>query len=151
MPDDPRPTEALTLRSVFEFAGLDPVVVPVIPPAQQLAEKVHTYTRHYGETSSRAKDLYDMLILADGIALPSADGLADACRETFELRRAPWPPQLHPPPASWAGAWQGFVATYGPRWVGLHHAFAALEHFWRPVLDLPAEHTRWSAERWRWE
>lgn len=151
VPGDPRPTEPLTLRSMFEFAGLDPVVVPAISPGQQLAEKLHACTRHYGETSSRAKDLCDMLILADGIALPTADGLADVCRESFELGQTPWPPDIRPPPVSWAGAWQGFVATYGPRWAGLDDAFAALEHFWRPVLDLPPKRAWWKAERWRWE
>jgi hypothetical protein len=44
----------------------------MVTPAQQLAEKLHAYTRWYSdEPSSRAKDLFDMLVIADQVQLPT--------------------------------------------------------------------------------
>lgn len=124
LPGDARPVERVALRNLFEFAGLDTVVVPMIPAAQQLAEKLHAYTRDYGEASSRAKDLHDLLVVALELPLPDLGRLAAVAQETFLLRRAPWPPQLLPPPAEWTGAWAGFVATFTLPWKTLDGAFA---------------------------
>lgn len=148
MPDDPRPAEAIVLPNVFEFAGFKPVVVPIVPPAQHLAEKLHAYVRTYGEANSRAKDLYDMLAIVGTLPLPSAVDLMAACRQTFELRATEWPPPLSQPPSAWAGAWQGFVDTYGIRWRSLDDAFTALEAFWAPVFDW--RDGQWNATRWAW-
>jgi hypothetical protein len=97
--------------NVFEFAGFEPVVVPIAPPAQHLAEKLHAYARNYGEPSSRAKDLYDMLAIADTLPLPPARELAEACRQTFALRATEWPPPLPPPPTAWAAPGRGLSTT----------------------------------------
>jgi hypothetical protein len=61
-------------------------VVPVIPVAQQLAEKVHAYLRSYGNGSSRPRDLYDMLVIAEQLPVPRALTLVETCRETFAIR-----------------------------------------------------------------
>lgn len=151
VPGDSRRIEPLVLRSLFAFAGLDPVVVPAIPVAQQLAEKLHAYTRDYGQVSSRAKDLYDMLVLASRVAVPPADPLAHSCRETFELRATPWPPELQPPPDQWTGFWKGHPVAHAPRWGTLADAYVALEAFWRPVLEQTSAHLHWDATGWCWE
>ena len=150
LPGDTRPVEQLALRNLFEFAGFDPVVVPVIPSAQQLAEKLHAYTRDYGEASSRAKDLHDMLAVPLELPLPALGEVAAVAQETFQLRRTVWPPQLLPPPATWAGAWAGFVATFTLSWESLQEAFAALEAFWGPVLAGGEPERRWDGQQWRW-
>ncbi len=41
VPNDPRPIERLKLRELLDFAGIEAPEVPAIPPAQQLAEKLH--------------------------------------------------------------------------------------------------------------
>lgn len=149
MPDDPRPAETIVLPNLFEFAGFEPVVVPIVPPAQHLAEKLHAYVRNYGAANSRAKDLYDMLAIADTVPLPSADEVAAVCRQTFALRHTVWPPPLPRPPEEWAGAWQGFVETYGIRWLRLDDAFfTGLEAFWTPVFE--GREGTWDARRWAW-
>ncbi|HWB34571.1 MAG TPA: nucleotidyl transferase AbiEii/AbiGii toxin family protein, partial [Rugosimonospora sp.] len=140
----------LALRNLFEFAGFDAVVVPVIPATQQLAEKLHAYTRDYGEASSRAKDLHDMLAVALELPLPPVGALAAVAQETFQLRRTAWPPQILPPPESWVDAWAGFIATFTLPWETLDEAFAALEAFWGPVLTGSERERRWDAEQWRW-
>ena len=150
LPDDTRPVEQVALRNLFEFAGFDAVVVPAIPAAQQLAEKLHAYTRDYGEASSRAKDLHDMLVIALELPLPDLDTLSAVAQETFRLRRTEWPPQLLPPPVDWTPAWAGFVATATLPWKALDQAFVALEAFWRPVWTSDGGDDRWDGETWRW-
>jgi len=124
---DPRPVEALRLRNHFEFAGLPDVVVPAISSGQQLAEKLHAYTRDYatGE-NTRAKDLYDMLIIAAQLRVPPLAELAGACQTTFALRHTQWPPSLNPPPPAWARPWGGFVRDYHIPFASLADAYAAL-------------------------
>lgn len=149
MADDPRPAEVITLPNVFEFAGFEPVVVPIVPPAQHLAEKLHAYTRRFeSEVNSRAKDLYDMLVIADTLPLPTTGELAATCRQTFEMRHTAWPPELAGPPEEWVGAWGGFVETYGIGWRALDDAFEALRAFWSPVFEEGVRH--WDPGRWSW-
>jgi hypothetical protein len=119
-----------------------------VPPGQHLAEKLHAYVRDYGGISSRAKDLYDMLAIADGLPLPSAAELAEACRQTYALRHSVWPPELPPPPEEWEGAWRGFVDAYAIRWRSLDDAYEALEAFWSPVFE--GRPARWDATEWSW-
>jgi hypothetical protein len=148
LPGDDRPTDTVALRNLFDFAGLEVVAVPMIPVAQQLAEKLHAYTRDYGGASSRAKDLYDMLVIALEIPLPDAHGFRSVARETFALRRTAWPPPLPPPPPEWAGAWEGFRATAQLPWADLNAAYAALAAFWEPLFtDTAGE---WDPNPWRW-
>ena len=93
-----------------------------IPPEVQVAEKVHAYTRRYGDDrpSSRAKDLVD-LALVPALEKPEAAALRDAIRRpspgdppTLDLRRCPcrhpnghhssdgWRPKLrHTRPTRW--------------------------------------------------
>jgi Nucleotidyl transferase AbiEii toxin, Type IV TA system len=148
--DDPRPTDEVTLRNLLDFIGAPAVVVPAIRTEQQLAEKLRAYSRDYGmHENGRAKDLFDMLVIAQELPLPSKPVLAAACRQTFELRSTRWPPALRPPSDSWAGAWEGFVADYGISFATLERAFGSLSGFWRPVFSDQTEQT-WDAARWTW-
>ncbi len=149
---DPRPVERVALSNLMAFAGQAAPQVPMVPIGQHLAEKLHAYCRDYsGRPSSRARDLFDMLRIAQRITLPSACELASACRDTFELRETTWPPPpaLPSAPADWAGAWSGFVADHGIPWTTLAQADDALRRLWGPVLSDPGA-TEWSAEPWEW-
>lgn len=156
VPNDPRPTTTARLHNAFDFAELPDVTVPVIPIAQQLAEKLHAYTRLYGlEQSDRARDLYDMLTLAQTVELPSAGEVVSACKQTFELRATTWPPAIKPPPSSWEPAWSGstgFVAVYDAPWVTLDRAYEALTGFFGPLAagSTSADAT-WDAQVWEWK
>lgn len=70
--EDQRPIELVTLRrNPFEFIGEPVLTIPMVTPAQQLAEKLHAYTRIYRtNAAARAKDLFDMLVIAEQISLP---------------------------------------------------------------------------------
>jgi Nucleotidyl transferase AbiEii toxin, Type IV TA system len=49
---------------LLDFAGIEPAVVRAITAQQHLAEKIHAYTRRYGNReSTRVKDLVDMALL----------------------------------------------------------------------------------------
>ncbi|MDQ1292914.1 MAG: hypothetical protein QG608_795 [Actinomycetota bacterium] len=149
--DDPRPVEVLALRNLFDFADLPEVIVPAIRPEQQLAEKLHAYTRDYGhQENSRAKDLYDMLLIAEQLALPCAGILREACRTTFSMRQTSWPPALSDPPSSWNSAWRGFVAGYGAPFPELTEAYHALRGFWDPLLHQIQPTWIWNAGAWKW-
>lgn len=157
LPADDRPLDAITLPNQCDFAGLPDVVVPTIRIEQQLAEKLHAYTRNYGpQGNSRAKDLYDMLTIATVLPIPDLHIVRQACQLVFTLRDTTWPPELAPPPATWAGAWRGFVADYQIGYADLEDADHALRGFWAPVV---AEQTNiqvqdpahWDATRWSWQ
>ncbi len=150
-PDDPRPVEILHLRNHFVFAGLSTVVVPAISTAQQLAEKLHAYTRDYGASeNTRAKDLYDMLIIAADLPVPPLTELGEACAATFTLRATRWPPILTAPPGSWARPWAGFVRDYGIGFTDLSDACTALAAFWSPVLTAVRSSRHWQPNTWTW-
>lgn len=146
--------DRVQLRNLFDFTDLSPVVVPAVRPEQQLAEKLHAYTRDYGDRdNSRAKDLYDLLAIAQHLTLPPLGQLQEACRVTFALRATAWPPVLAPPPGHWSSAWQGFVRDYGIAFSSLDDAYAALGSFWTPILAATSEdhsNPNWDADTWSW-
>lgn len=79
-----------------------PLQVPMITPDHQFADKRYADTRRYsGEPSSRARDLSDMLVIAEQIALPDGATVTAAAPEIFRLRSGPRPPRLHEPPGDW--------------------------------------------------
>jgi hypothetical protein len=148
---DPRPIEPITLRNHLAFAGIEAPIVPVVKIEQHLAEKLHAYSRSYNDhQSSRVKDLFDMLVIAERLPLPSSEVLVAAAKETFGLRETVWPPPLQPPPVGWKAPWAAFHAEHGLRWTTLEDAFAALEMFWRPILE-SVPRASWSPSAWRWE
>jgi Nucleotidyl transferase AbiEii toxin, Type IV TA system len=100
---DPRigtPVE-IEVPSLLEFAGVPAIFVKAIRAEQQLAEKVHAYTKPYGSyRSSRVKDLVDMaLLLRDGVdasELRKSLQIVFTTRATHEI-----PAMLPPPPEDW--------------------------------------------------
>lgn len=155
VPADPRPLDHVELRNLFDFTDLPPVVVPAVRVEQQLAEKIHAYTRDYGDQdNSRAKDLFDMIALAQHLRLPNLAELHQACRKTFALRNTTWPPTLQPPPALWDEPWQGFVRDYAMPYTSLESAYTALNRFWAPLLDTHPQQddqSQWDPNIWTWQ
>jgi hypothetical protein len=67
----PPDLERITL-GMLQFAGLQAVAVPVVPVEEQVAEKVHAYTRVYRRGgSTRVKDLIDLVMIAGRNSLAS--------------------------------------------------------------------------------
>lgn len=96
--------EKLHGPDLLAFADIAPLEVPSLPLELQIAEKVHAYTRGYGQSSmasTRVKDLVDLALIASASPL-NADRLSRALRETFGRRdRHELPGALPRPPADW--------------------------------------------------
>ncbi len=152
--EDPRPVEIIEVkRNPFAFVGKDPLRLPMISPSQQLAEKLHAYSRRYAAgASSRPRDLFDMLVIAQEIALPNSGEVATACRQTFAMRQTPWPPEFNPPPEEWESPWLGFITDYPLSWRTAANGYEALTEFWLPILKdvLPGSST-WHPNEWKWK
>lgn len=144
------PADKLHGFDLLEFAGLGPVEVPVIPVARHVAEKVHAYTRTYGgdRSSTRVKDLVDILLIALSCPVGSAD-VREALEATFEERSShPLPDRLPPPPKEWARPYGGLAKDLDiPPALDEGHAVAA--RFVDSVLQ--GERVgRWDPGRARW-
>jgi predicted nucleotidyltransferase component of viral defense system len=134
---------------LLEFAGIAPVDVPVIALEQQVAEKLHAYTRRYrGLPSSRARDLVD-LVLIKKLAGLDGERLRDALHGTFEGRRQQaMPGSLPPPPAEWSVAYRKLAIEVGldpDLAAGYREAAALLD----PVLA-GVDSGRWDAMKGCW-
>ena len=94
--DDPiiEPLDCLTFQPTLSFAGISPTKVSAYSKEQQIAEKLHALTRQYASgTSSRMKDLVDILLLFDHETIDEQQ-LIKAIQLTFETRGT------HPVPES---------------------------------------------------
>src|SRR4051812_45248344 len=70
------------------FADLTPIHVPTLPLSLHIAEKVHAYTRLYGEQqhpSTRVKDLVDLVLLQTMSSFRAGEVRA-ALSQTFSVR-----------------------------------------------------------------
>lgn len=138
---------------LLAFAGIDPVVVPVLPLEFGIAEKVHAYTRPYGDrmlASTRVKDLVDLVLIAGEAAL-DARRLREALRATFDNRAThPLPARLPRPAADWRVAYGRMCRDIGldPD-LGVGHGLAA--SVVDPLLAGEIAAGRWdpAARTWR--
>jgi predicted nucleotidyltransferase component of viral defense system len=133
------------------FAGIEPLALPAIPIPQHLAEKVHAYTRTYGEPkrpSTRPKDLVDILLIESSATI-TAEDLRDALQSTFaERARQPLPSSLPPPPTTWADPYRRLATTVEVE-SDLSTAFARAAAFLDPVLASHA-HGQWNTQCGEW-
>jgi predicted nucleotidyltransferase component of viral defense system len=108
------PPEHVRGSDLLAFADIEPVEVPVVSLEQQVAEKVHAWTRSYGgHPSSRVKDLVDLVLIQRSTALDRRR-LRSALVGTFEgRRRQPLPARLPAPPAEWAVPYRKLATEVG--------------------------------------
>lgn len=153
VPSDPRPVENVQVaRDPFAFADIEPPTVPMLPVAQQLAEKLHACVREYADgASSRSKDAFDTVFIAASVPLPDAATLTEAVRATFSFRRTPIPPAPPPMPPAWRDGVAGFLADYplGEMAPDADKLAERFNSFWSPLLAGKAV-GRWVPERWAW-
>ncbi len=143
--------DVVVTSDFLSFAGIDPVRIPALPLAQHVAEKVHAYTRRYGELqreSTRPKDLVDILLIARTEALDAAS-VRSALEATFQQRgQQALPTSLPPPPAAWAGPFARLASQVDLQ-PELGAAFVAAAGFLDPILAGLAEGT-WSPGQRTW-
>jgi hypothetical protein len=93
---------------LLSFADIAPAEVPALPIERHIAEKVHAYTRTYegGRSSSRVKDLVDLVMMESFFSL-QAGRLRRALEVTFSARNThPLPAQLPPPQRDWGASYR---------------------------------------------
>ncbi len=75
-------TERLPLPNVLGFAGTPPRDIEAVDRRQHFAEKIHAFTRDYGDRpNTRVKDLVDLVLLIES-GLPPDATTANARRRT---------------------------------------------------------------------
>jgi hypothetical protein len=96
------PIDQLEGPALLDFAGIQPTIVPCYPVTQQIAEKVHAYTRpHTTGESSRVKDFIDIILMAE-LGKIDSDRLYCAIHATFDSRKThPLPREIPDPPIEW--------------------------------------------------
>lgn len=128
--------DIITTSDLLAFAEIEPVEIPAVPVAQHIAEKVHAYTRLYGESqrpSTRPKDLVDILLIAGAESI-DADSLRTALDRTFRTRaRQPLPEALPKPPVDWRGPFARLTSEVEIQ-TDLDAAFEEAAAFLNPVL-----------------
>jgi Nucleotidyl transferase AbiEii toxin, Type IV TA system len=142
--------EPIRAPDFLAFAGIEPIEVPVLPLEQHIAEKVHAYTRTYGkgQRSSRAKDLVDLVLVKQIMAVDAAR-LRSALVGVFEGRHQhALPSRLPAPPTEWAVPYRKLANEVGidpDLRAGYAHAAAFLD----PVLT-GRNIGRWDPHRASW-
>jgi hypothetical protein len=151
--DDPivEPTQLLTMPALLEFADIPPALVPCFPITQQMAEKIHAYTRPYATgASSRVKDFVDILLLAE-LQSMSVGVARQAVEATFAARNThPIPAELPAPPGSWAQPFRKMADETCLPWRELGDAMIAAQQFVDPMLK-GIDAGTWNPLCWAWE
>src|SRR6266542_3856311 len=130
-PEEISTTDRVRLRSLLAFAGFPDHEVEAVDPAQHFAEKLHAFTRPYGERpNSRVKDLPDLVLLVGEGLEPAAELLAPV-RHVFEVRSThEVPASLPDPPADWAGRYATLADELGLEAATVDDAMTRLRAFW---------------------
>jgi hypothetical protein len=118
--------------SFLSFAGIPAVRIPVVPAAQQFAEKIHAYTFPWQDRdNTRVKDLVDLVLLVHSSLLEAAQ-VRHALQETFRLRAThPLSAELPKPPQAWSESFQALAIELGLLVQDLEQAHTYLSEFWR--------------------
>lgn len=128
-------TQRVALPGVLDFAGLERHEVEVVDAAQHFAEKVHAFTRTYGNRpNTRVRDLPDMVLLIDEGLEPTATLLAIVSR-LFEARAGPaLPVELPDPPSFWHENYPVLANDLDVSAKTLDEAMNVVRNFWAALL-----------------
>lgn len=133
--DEISKTQRVELSGIFDFAGLERHEVEVVDPAQHFAEKVHAFTRSYGERpNSRVRDLHDIVLLIDDGLEPSREVFSIVSR-LFEVREThDMPIDLPAPPSFWREDYPAAASELDVSAKTLDEAMALLRDFWTSLM-----------------
>jgi len=151
----PRHIDTIIGPDVLAFAEIAPIRIPTLALEYHIAEKLHAYTRGYGEAgtvqSTRVKDLIDLVVIASTTAF-SAHRLRTAIVEVFEGRQGQAVPlHLPPPPPSWQRPYATMALSVGldrDLAVGYTHAAAFLDSILSSPVPMAAA---WDQTQQRWQ
>lgn len=132
----PQPADFVSGIEFLAFAGLAPIMVPVLPLEEQIAQKLHAYSLLYGgrHPSSRIKDLVDIVLICSEAVLAAGE-LRSALERTFRTRGThPLPMSLPDPPTAWERGYGRLAADIGID-PSIRHGHALAAAFIDPILS----------------
>lgn len=143
--------EYLFFEPLLEFAGLESTEIPCYSIQQQIAEKLHALTRGYvSGTSTRGKDLVDILLLAN-LEKFERTQLSRVIHSTFNQRGTnPIPEEMPTLSNSLRNEYNRLARELEMRFDNFDNAESALAVFINPVL-LSSDPCIWNVDSWRWE
>src|SRR3989338_1497302 len=114
-------------QDFFNFAGISPPNVALLPLDQQFAEKIHAYTLPMADRlNSRTRDLIDIILIID-FGLPNKESVKKALHATFKRRSThSLPAKLAPPPRNWNARYKRMAEECGVSKKTMDEAFAFL-------------------------
>ena len=123
--------EYLRTPGLLEFAGIERLEIPSYPISQQIAEKLHAFTRNYGDRrNSRVRDLPDMIILIHDGLRPDGQ-LLKVVSHVFRTRGThPLPVDLPDPPAAWHKTYARLANDLDLPEASIDEAMSTLRAFW---------------------
>lgn len=138
--DEVSKTQRVALPGVLDFAGLARHEVEIVDPGQHFAEKVHAFTRTYGDRpNTRVRDLPDMVLLIDEGLEPTRELFAVVSR-LFEARAdQDVPGELPDPPAFWREQYPTFAAELDVSAKTFDEAMAVVRAFWATLVRTKEE------------
>ncbi|MQY29697.1 hypothetical protein NRB56_52900 [Nocardia sp. RB56] len=124
-------TERLPLPNTLGFAGTPPRDIEAVDRRQHFAEKLHAFTRDYGDRpNTRVKDLVDLVLLIESGLLPDTF-VVDAVRHVFAVRAThEVPDRLPEPPPSWIHTYPETAGGLTETPARLDAAFDLVRGFW---------------------
>jgi len=130
-------TERLGLSRFLEFADIPTRDVEAAAPRQQFAEKLHAFTRDYGDReNSRVRDLADIVLLIEK-SLVSPAGVVAVAGKLFDSRNTHRLPDALPdPPVTWGSSYSSIATEIGLDARTIEQAMARLRSFWDEAKDL---------------
>lgn len=144
-------SETLRTDDLLAFAGIGPTEVEAVTLEMQVAEKLHAMTRTYegGRTSTRTKDLVDIVLIASSSSL-DAESLQRDIQDAFSTRDTHLiPNEVPPPPRDWTEPFRRLADEVGipNRLMQGHRDAAAVLN---PILTGEVTAGRWEPEKRRW-
>jgi hypothetical protein len=134
--DEISKTQRVELPGVLDFAGLGRHEVEVVDPTQHFAEKVHAFTRSYGDRpNTRVRDLPDIVLLIDDGLEPTPE-LFSIVTHLFETRAThDMPTGLPSPPSFWREDYPTIATNLDVSAKTLDEAMALVRDFWTSLLQ----------------
>ena len=142
--------EYLSTPNLLDFADLPPTRVPCYPITQQIAEKLHAYTRpHRSGDSSRVKDFVDIYLLSELEKISGARALR-AINATFSAMGTHVLPNIvPPPPENWEHEFQLLAKNLGMENLTLTRVYELIRAFLDPILTQESV-GQWDPEKRLW-
>lgn len=133
-------TELITLPGVLQFADVPPRTMESVDRRQHFAEKLHAFTRDYGDRpNTRVKDLVDMILLIEDGLTPDRT-LLDVVTHVFTAREAhPVPQDVPEPPPAWTREYPKLAEDRTLTEPDLAVALELVRKFWAQTLTTETE------------